>query len=171
MGQRLPLRLRWQHVRCARDSCRPIASAKVGSLGPLPDSCSATFEESEGLSTGARIKIDVPPDANIWVHGDWLAAKLRTSWTIAGETFKPDSVIGIPFAIFLGGGRHFAKLFEPEDRRALQTLFWASDWLILSILDDLKPAFEALTPNEGAWACETLTRLPEIGSANVDSLA
>jgi prolyl oligopeptidase len=63
-----------------------------------------------GNRTGARIEIDVPPDANIWVHGDWLAAKLRTAWTIAGETFKPDSAIGIPFSTFLVGGCHFAKL-------------------------------------------------------------
>jgi prolyl oligopeptidase len=120
-----------------------------------------------GDRTGARIKIDVPPDANIWVHGDRLVVKLRTGWTIAEETFKPDSVIAVPFATFLAGSRHFAKLFEPEERRALQTMFWAGDRLILSILDDLKPAFEALTPNEGAWARETLTGLREIGSANV----
>jgi prolyl oligopeptidase len=120
-----------------------------------------------GDRTGARIEIDVPPDANIWVRGDWLAAKLRKAWTVAGETFEPDSVIGIPFATFLVGGRLFAKLFEPEERRALQTLFWDGDRLILTILDDLKPTFEALTPNEDAWARETLTGLPEIGSANV----
>ena len=101
------------------------------------------------------------------MRGDWLAVKLRTASTIAGETFEPDSVIGIPFATFLDGGRHFAKLFEPEERRALQALFWAGDRLILTILDDLKPVFEALTPNEGAWVRETLTGLPEIGSANV----
>ena len=101
------------------------------------------------------------------MRGDWLAVKLRTASTIAGETFEPDSVIGIPFATFLAGGRHFAKLFEPEERRALQALFWAGDRLILTILDDLKPVFEALTPNEGAWVRETLTGLPEIGSANV----
>jgi prolyl oligopeptidase len=120
-----------------------------------------------GDRSGARLKIDVLPDANIWVHGDWLVLKLRTGWTIAGETFKPDSVIAIPFAPFLAGGRHFVKLFEPEQRRVLQTVVWAGDRLILSILDDIKPAFEALTPNQGAWAHEALTGLPEIGSANV----
>jgi len=120
-----------------------------------------------GDRTGAKIRIDVPPDANIWVHGDWLVVKLRTAWTIAGKTFKPDSVIAMPFAAFLAGGRQFARLFEPEQRRALQTLVWAGDRLILSILDDLKPTFEALTPNDGAWARETLAGLPEIGSAHV----
>jgi prolyl oligopeptidase len=120
-----------------------------------------------GDRTGARIKIDVPSDANIWVHGDWLVVKLRTAWTPASETFWPDSVIGIPFGAFLAGHRHFTKLFEPRDRRALQTLHWAGDRMILSILDDLNPAFEALTPSEGAWTRETLPGLPKIGSAHV----
>jgi hypothetical protein len=30
-------RLRWPHVRCAPDTCRPIASGQLGSLGPVPD--------------------------------------------------------------------------------------------------------------------------------------
>ena len=120
-----------------------------------------------GDRTGAKIKINVPSDANIWVHGDWLVVKLRTAWTTASETFEPDSVIAIPFATFLAGSRHFTKLFEPGERCALQTLHWAGDRLILSILVDLSPTFEALTPNEGAWARETLTDLPGIGSANV----
>jgi prolyl oligopeptidase len=120
-----------------------------------------------GDRTGARIKIDVPSDANIWVHGGWLVVKLRTAWTPATETFGPDSVIGIPFGTFLAGHRHFTKLFEPGERRALQTLHWAADRLILSILDDLSPTFEALTPSEGAWARETLPGLPKIGSAHV----
>ncbi len=40
---------------------------------------------------------------------------------------------------------------------------------MLSILDDLKPVFEALTPADGGWSRERLTGLPEIGVA--DSLA
>jgi len=120
-----------------------------------------------GDRTGARTKIEVPSDANIWVHGDWLVVKLRAAWTIANETFEPDSVIGISFAAFLAGGRHFIKLFEPAERYALQTLFWAGKRLILSILDNLNPVFEGLTPNEGAWARKTLTGLPKIGSAHV----
>jgi prolyl oligopeptidase len=93
--------------------------------------------------------------------------KLRSAWTIGGETFEPDCVIGISFAAFLAGDRHFTKLFEPEKRRALQGLFWSGDRLVLAILDNLKPVFEVLTPKEGAWTRETLTGLPEIGSANV----
>ena len=70
-----------------------------------------------------------------------------------------DSVIGISFAAFLAGDRHFTKLFEPEKRRALQGLFWSGDRLVLAILDNLRPVFEALTPNEGAWTRGTLDGL------------
>jgi prolyl oligopeptidase len=120
-----------------------------------------------GDRAGAKVKIAVPADANIWTHDDWLAVKLRTAWSIGGQTFEADSGIGISLTAFLDGDRHFVKLFEPEKRRALQMLFWSGGRLYLSILDNLKPVFEVLTPAGGAWTRETLTGLPEIGSANV----
>ena len=120
-----------------------------------------------GDRTGAKNKIDLPPDAGADEFRGWLTVKLRSARTIGGETFEPDCVIGISFAAFLAGDRHFTNLFEPEKRRALQGLFWSGDRLVLAILDNLKPVFEVLTPKEGAWTRETLTGLPEIGSAHV----
>lgn len=120
-----------------------------------------------GDRTGPKIKIELPADAAPDEFRGWLAVKLRAAWTTGGETFEPDSVIGISFDAFLAGDRRFTKLFEPAARRALQWLFWSGDRLVLSILDNLKPVFEVLTPNEGAWARETLPGLPEIGSAHV----
>ena len=119
-----------------------------------------------GDRTGAKNKIDLPPDAVVDEFRGWLAVKLRSAWTIGGEFFEPDCVLGISFAAFLAGDRHFTKLFAPEKRRALQGLFWSGDRLVLTILDDLKPVFEVLTPNGGAWAREALTGLLEIGSVN-----
>jgi prolyl oligopeptidase len=58
-------------------------------------------------------------------------------------------------------------LFEPAERRALQGFFWSGGRLVLSILDDLKPVFEALTPSLGGWSRERITGLPDIGVANV----
>jgi prolyl oligopeptidase len=67
-----------------------------------------------GDRTGAKNKIDLPPDAVADEFRGWLTVKLRSAWTIGGETFEPDYVIGISFAPFLAGDRHFTKLFEPE---------------------------------------------------------
>ena len=76
-------------------------------------------------------------------------------------------MLGISFAAFLDGDRRFTKLFEPAERRALQGFFWSGDHLVLSILDDLKPVFEAVTPSADGWSRERITGLPDIGVANV----
>ena len=123
-----------------------------------------------GDRTGPNTRIDVPTDASVDWHRGWLAVKRRTAWTIGGETHPPDTVLGISFPAFLAGDRRFTKLFEPAERRALQGLFWSGGHLVLSILDNLKPVFEALTPSEAGWSREPITGLPDIGVANVWSL-
>jgi prolyl oligopeptidase len=120
-----------------------------------------------GDRTGPKARIDVPTDASVTWHRGWLAVKRRTAWTIGDETYPPDTVLGISFPAFLAGDRRFTKLFEPAERRALQGLFWSGGRLHLSILDDLKPVFEALTASETGWSRERISGLPDIGVANV----
>src|SRR3984893_6990645 len=120
-----------------------------------------------GDRTGPKTRIDLPTDASVEWHRGWLAVKRRTPWTIGGETHPPDTVLGVSFAAFLAGDRGFTKLFEPAERRALQGFFWSGGRLVLSILDDLRPVFEALTPTDAGWSRERATGLPDIGVANV----
>jgi prolyl oligopeptidase len=123
-----------------------------------------------GDRSGPKTRIDLPTDVRVTWHRDWLAVRRRTPWTIGGETHAPDTVFGISFAAFLAGDRHFTKLFEPGERRALQGFFWSGGRLVLSILDDLQPVFEVLTPSEAGWARQRITGLPDIGVAHVWSL-
>src|SRR5690242_7828702 len=125
---------------------------------------------SIGDRSGPKIRLDLPTDVSGFWHRGWLAVRRRTAWTIGGETHPPDTVLGISFPAFLAGDRRFTKLFEPAARRALQGFFWCGERLVLSILDDLKPVFEALTPSETGWSRERITGLPDIGVANVWSL-
>jgi prolyl oligopeptidase len=125
---------------------------------------------SIGDRSGPKTRIDLPTDVWVQWHRGWLAVKRRTAWTIDSETYPPDTVLGISFAAFLAGDRRFTKLFEPVERRALQTFFWSGDRLVLSILDDLKPVFEALTPSAEGWSRGRITGLPDIGVAHVWSL-
>jgi len=120
-----------------------------------------------GDRSGPKTRIDVPTDTSVTWHRGWLAVKRRTPWTVGGEIHPPDTVLGISFAAFLLGYRRFAKLFEPAERRALQGFFWTGGRLVLSVLDDLKPVFEVLTPGETGWSRERITGLPDIGVANV----
>ena len=123
-----------------------------------------------GDRTGPKTRIDVPTDASVEWHRGWLAVKRRTPWTVGGETHPPDTVLGISFAAFLAGDRRFTKLFEPAERRALQGFFWSGGRLVLSILDDLKPVFEVLTPSDASWSRDRITGLPDIGVAHAWSL-
>jgi prolyl oligopeptidase len=120
-----------------------------------------------GDRTGPKTRIDVPADAWLSWHRGWLAVKPRTAWTVGGETHGTDTVVVIPFAAFLAGDRRFTKLFEPGARRSLQSFIWCGDRLVLSILDDLKPVFEVLTPADGTWSREQVTGLPDLGTAYV----
>ncbi|HEV2101090.1 MAG TPA: prolyl oligopeptidase family serine peptidase [Stellaceae bacterium] len=116
---------------------------------------------------GPKTRIDLPTDAWFHWHRGWLAVRRRTAWTIAGETYPPDTLLGISFAAFLAGDRRFTKLFEPAERRALQGFFWSGERLFLSILDELRPVIEALTPAASGWTRETVTGLPDVGVANI----
>ncbi len=122
-----------------------------------------------GDRNGPKQRIDLPTDALHDWHRGWLAVKPRTAWTVGGRTYAPDTVVGISFAAFLSGDRSFAVLFEPGERRSLQGFFWSGGMLVLSILDNLKPVFEILSPSDG-WSRKTLSGMPEIGVASVWSL-
>lgn len=120
-----------------------------------------------GDRTGPRVKLDLPTDISMESHGDWLVAKRRTEWTVGGKTYAPDTLLGISLPAFLAGARDFTVLFEPGERRALQGFFWSNGPLVLSILDELNPVFEVLTPSAQGWARSKLPGLPEIGVINV----
>lgn len=49
----------------------------------------------------------------------------------------------------------------------MQGFFWIGGRLVLSILDELKPVFEVLTPSDTGWTREPITGLPDIGVAHV----
>lgn len=120
-----------------------------------------------GTGSGPRTSVDVPTDVWLQAHGDWLAIKPRTAWTIADRTYAADTVLGISLSAFLAGDRNFTTVFEPAPRRALQGFFWIKGRLVLSILDELRPEFEVCTPSAGEWKREQLPGLPAIGVVDV----
>jgi prolyl oligopeptidase len=120
-----------------------------------------------GDTTGAKTRLDLPTDIWIETHGDWLVVKRRSAWSVGGRSHPPDTMLGIALSAFLAGDRNFSVVFEPGARRALQSFFWSAGKLILSILDELKPVYEVLTPSSEGWARANLPGLPEIGVVDV----
>ncbi len=123
--------------------------------------------DGEGRS---RVKVDLPTDAQMVSHYDWMAIKPRKPWTVAGRTWPADTLLGMRLDTFMAGGRDFTVLFEPAGRRVLEGFFWSAGRLVLSILDNLQPMFEVLTPSDGGWTRQGLTGLPAIGVVNISPL-
>ena len=64
---------------------------------------------------------------------------------------RPTRCSAFRCSAFLAGDRNFTVLFEPGERRALEGFFWSDGQLVLSILDELQPVFEVLTPSTAGW--------------------
>jgi prolyl oligopeptidase len=134
------------------------------------------FHEQLGLLTsndwigdrnGPNTRIDLPSDCWAQQDRDWLVVKPRTAWSVGGETYETDCIIGMRFSAFLAGERRFTRLFKPEPRRALQHFFWCGGKLVLSILDNLRPVFEVHTPSDSEWSREAIDGLPDLGAVHV----
>jgi prolyl oligopeptidase len=120
-----------------------------------------------GDEGGVRLKLDLPTHAQVNVHGGWLAIKPRKPWTVGAKTYPPDTVLATSLPSFMAGERQFEILFAPQPRRAVQGFFWSAGKLVLSVLDELRPVFEAWTPSANGWARSNLPGLPEIGVVDV----
>jgi len=112
-----------------------------------------------GDSAGPEKKLDLPSDVTIEVHRDWMVARRRSSWIIGGKIHPPDTLLAIKLSEFLAGNRDFEVLFTPRERVSLQHFFWAGPRLVVSILDQLRPEVEILTPSSGEWE-STKTKRP-----------
>ncbi|WP_050596676.1 prolyl oligopeptidase family serine peptidase [Mesorhizobium ciceri] len=132
----------------------------------------AHFEEIVriGDRRGPKVLIDLPQDAWSDGFGDWLAVKPRKAWTVAGTTHAADALIGISLSSFIAGGRDFRTLFEPGDRRSVQSFFWNDGKLIISYLVNLVPRFEMFTPGAQEWTRHALDAVPGEGTVDLWSL-
>lgn len=123
-----------------------------------------------GDRSGPKIRIDLPRDALWSGFGDWLAVKPRKPWTVGGMIHAADALIGISLSSFIAGERSFAILFEPGDRRSLQSFFWSNGELVISYLVNLNPRFEMFTPDGQEWRRRALDTVPAEGTVHLWSL-
>jgi prolyl oligopeptidase len=120
-----------------------------------------------GDRSGPKIRLEVPTDSTVDWQGGWLVVRPRSAWQVGGQSYAPDMILGIALDAFLAGDRRFEILFAPAERRALQGYFWCAGRLVLSILDNLKPVFELLTPSATGWAPAPLAGIADSGVAAV----
>ncbi|HEX3778191.1 MAG TPA: prolyl oligopeptidase family serine peptidase [Pseudonocardiaceae bacterium] len=129
---------------------------------------SVTFFTSEFyLLTGEEPRrIEVPEDAEIDVHREWLLIQTRSRWLVGGHDYPAGALLGVRFDEFMAGGRDLVVLFEPDPHTSLDAFAWTRDHLILNLLTDVKSRLEVLTPAQG-WSRAPLPGVPEFGSTDI----
>lgn len=110
------------------------------------------------LRGGETIQIDVPTDARISLHREWLLIRPRSDWQVGSATYPAGSLLAVDYDEFLSGGRDLAVVFEPDAHTSLVTVSWTRDRLILLTLADVASRLEIAEP--GSWRREPVCGLP-----------
>ncbi|GAB3464235.1 prolyl oligopeptidase family serine peptidase [Actinophytocola sediminis] len=113
------------------------------------------------------VRIEVPDDAEIAAHREWLLIDTRSPWTVGERTYPAGALLAARFDDFLAGGRDLEVLFAPDEHTSLAYHAWTRNHLIVATLYDVKSRFEVLTPGPAGWTRAPLAGVPEVGSADV----
>jgi prolyl oligopeptidase len=122
---------------------------------------SETFVRS---ADGKLTKIDVPADAIVDAHREWLLVQPRTAWTVDGKTYPSGALLAAKFDDFMKGKRELSVLFAPTDATSLSGYSWTRHHIILDVLDNVVSRLEVLTPATGEWKREKLGGAPALST-------
>ncbi len=104
------------------------------------------------LQDGNPTLIDVPEDAEVGFHREWLLIELRSDWTIDGQAFVAGSLLATRADDFMSGTRELTTLFTPDAHTSLEGWSWTRNHLLLTTLYDVASRVEVLTPKPGTWS-------------------
>jgi prolyl oligopeptidase len=136
-------------------ACRPGAIAHPASRRPRwsarwTSTTASGIELVSGDDDGDElVRLDVPTDAGIGVHRNWLLIRPRTDWTVGDHTYPAGSLLAARYAEFLSGVTNLDPVFTPDEHTFLSSAVWTRDRMLLVTLRDVIQHVQIVTP--GAW--------------------
>ncbi|MGE2689296.1 prolyl oligopeptidase family serine peptidase [Mycolicibacterium pulveris] len=104
------------------------------------------------------IRIEVPTDATVSAHRNWLLIELRTDWSTESAQYAAGSLLAADYAEFLAGNAELTVVFAPDEHTCLNHYAWTRDTLVMVTLADVASRVEIVTP--GTWRAEPVPGLP-----------
>jgi prolyl oligopeptidase len=102
------------------------------------------------------VQIDIQEDANVDFLGNLMIISLRSDWEpVPGKVFKQGSLVYVNAHDFLKHGREACEyhvLFEPTERTANDGYSVTQNYLVLSIMDNVKSKLEFYKIEENGTA-------------------
>ena len=103
------------------------------------------------------LKVDVPSDIDVSFHRDLAILRPRSEWSTGDRTYAAGSLLACDFDAFMAGNRDFDVLFDPTPTTSLDGLTITRDYLVVTVLDDVKHRLVAHYQNgDGSWEREDL---------------
>ena len=97
------------------------------------------------------IKIDIPADAELDTHREWILVRLTSDWEVGGKRYPSGALLAADFDDFLAGKRELQLLFAPSVGSVLSDYSKTRDYLILSIMNNATSRLEVLIPQKSGW--------------------
>ena len=119
---------------------------------------------------GTLKKIDVPLDAVVDAHREWLLIAPRSDWTVGDRTWRAGSLLAAKFDDYMSGKRELVALFTPSATTSLSSHSWTRHHLILNLLDDVSSRQEVLTPAPGEWKRAPLGGAPALSQVEAEGV-
>ena len=119
---------------------------------------------------GALVKLDVPIDAQVSSHREWLMVELRTDWTVGGKTWPSGSLVVAKMDGFLAGERSFEALFTPTERSALASAVPTRNTIVVNEMDNVRNRVYVWRNTDGKWSRTPITGLPDFGAVGVSAV-
>ena len=104
------------------------------------------------------VRVEVPTDAGISAHREWLLIRPRTDWQVGSTLHPAGSLLAAKYDEFLTGTAELTVVFEPDAHTSLESFSWTRDRLILLTLADVASRLEITTP--GSWHREPVAGIP-----------
>ncbi|CAL1157295.1 unnamed protein product [Cladocopium goreaui] len=96
--------------------------------------------------------VDVPEDMNLSTFGDRFQFQLRSVWEVAGRSFAQGSLLSISIDSFFSGDLgKMDVLFAPTASESLEDSCGTRNYLVLSILEDVKTKLMFWEYKDGSW--------------------
>jgi prolyl oligopeptidase len=115
------------------------------------------FERYE-LRGNELIRIDVPTDAGISLHREWLLIRPRTEWAVGTTIYPSGSLLAAKYEEFLAGTAELSVIFEPDEHSSLQSYAWTRDHLVLITLVNVASRVQLVSP--GSWEAAPIEGIP-----------
>jgi len=104
------------------------------------------------LHQGEWKTVNVPDDMEVSSFGDRFQFQLRSDWEVGGKTYVQGSLLSIPIDTFFAGAlEKMDVLFAPTLSESLEASCGTRNFLVLTILEDVKTKLMFWEYKDGAW--------------------